>query len=290
MALEIHQATLGETRPSGVPIQPGDITIPEEVIKNLQLPETVTPQQITNYLSLQSTRLTSLQSTEPPYSLDAQIPPPDGMGLFSAESEVSDAEFAALEEFVQDMKNGQMGGASTSDDFDAFRNTMENILPELRKKVPPGAAFEEGETGAVGYWLNAQISSLSEERENEWAELLTKLRTDPKAGLDVYMLALGYYLTESLGKKLTRAFRMFNQSTTAHEELLAKLEFDKPGGLSAGEMFEAQTENQRYMIDTQMGMQTMQTLRQDLDRIQLQVQSITRSYHTTLTDMIKAMP
>ncbi len=285
MALEINQTSLGETRPSGTSIQPGDLNIPTEVLKSLQLPEHVTDQQVVSFLSLQSSRLISLQSTEPPYSLDAAVPPPPS-DLFqqSAENELPDVELQALEEFVADMKGGKMGAASTSDDYNNFRNTMENILPELRKKAPPRdlVGMEEG-GGAVAQWLNMQISALSEEREKEWATLLDKLRTDPKAGIDTYLLALGYYMTESKGAQLSKAFKMFHQSTALHEEKLASLQLDQ--GASAGDMFDAQTENQAYMIDTQMAMQTMQSLRQDMDKVQLQVQSTVRSVHQTLSDI-----
>ena len=52
MALEINQTSLGETRPSGTSIQPGDLNIPTEVLKSLQLPEHVTDQQVVSFLSL----------------------------------------------------------------------------------------------------------------------------------------------------------------------------------------------------------------------------------------------
>src|SRR3989338_500426 len=120
MALEIQSGNLDHLETPAASILPTDAgALSPELIKNLKLPEAIPLQQVMNFLSLQSSRLLSLQSSQPPYSPQAALPePPPLEAMYPQAATIGDMEAAELHE-------ARLALQTASDDAEAFNSTVD---------------------------------------------------------------------------------------------------------------------------------------------------------------------
>lgn len=281
MALEIQSGNLDHLETPAASILPTDAgVLSPELIKTLKLPEMVPLQQVMNFLSLQSSRLLSLQSSEPPYSTQAALPEPPSLEAMYPEANVmSDAEAARLHE-------ARLTLQTASDDAEAFKSTVDQVLADLRKRLPGegatpetgGAAWETG-TSALDLYMVGQIRHLTEEREQEYRETIARMLKDPNVKDVEVIVTMFQYMTEGITQGMAKALKMFGQSVEEHETVMAKLELGEGKELTPTDMLAANEEMRRYGGDNQMWMQTMQSLQSDLQRTESLSKSMLSSVH-----------
>jgi len=278
MALEIQSTSMGKagTRPAG--IAPADMTLPEEVLANLQLPEDITPQQVIDFLSLQSSRLQAIESSQRHYSDYALVPPPSQKGMKTADVEINEEQLQSIEELVQELASeGKMG--AQAGDTDAFRETSQKVLEELRKRQTTDV-FGDG-------LLDGMISQEADEIDRRYEELIQGLIANKNVDVATVLVAIGHYLSEKYGTKLQESVMQFHAGQEAYQKQLAAMDLGKPGGLSPTEMLQAQWLQGDKVVDNQMGMQQMQFFLQELQKSQTTVKSFLESEHRTRASIIQ---
>ncbi len=257
-------------------------------IKQL-LGKEVTAHEMLSYMSRQSSRLNELQVRTPVKAASGEMPPPPAE-LFEENDptmEVTSIEEQNLEAFSEHlMQVASEGGDSGSD----FINAADGILDKLREQFgdagPTGS--DDGTTGGIFDWMMVgEVSREAQEVDERWRDTINKLVSNKNVDAVTVLLALGEYMTDKYGHGLKEAFKLFHSRQEGHEKFVAGLDLQDGQPLDATQAFKAQQEQQAYMMDSQMGMQTIQTYRQQLDKAQNMVNSEVGAIHTGRQSIIR---
>jgi hypothetical protein len=250
----------------------------------------VTATDMLAYLSQQSVRLAELQQRPAIKTMSAEIPPPPAdeslWGDADPTMRVTDVEMETLEQYSQQLMGIAAEGGDASSDF---ISAADSVLDRLKQEYGDPQLGSDMSGGIWDWMMAGEVSREAQETEEKWRQLISSLLANPKAGVEEVLMALGEYLTEKYGKGLTEAFKTFHAKQVAYEENMAKLDLAE-GTPGAANMLKAQQEMQQYGMDTQMGMQTIQMFRQDIDRVQNYIKSTATAVHTTLSRMIQNIP
>lgn len=291
-AMEIGQTGIGkgEIRPSVVP---GELTLTEETLRRLELPSEVRPEQVINFLKQQSAKLNEIQYRPPLKAATADIPAPD-MAMQEATDTVplSDQEYEALQMFAQDVNRryheGGMGAQGTDGEGD-ITETMGSVIEYLRNKygeVDVGGSG--GQSGDIIDWfLMSEIGNEASETDEKWQEIMAQLTKGGNASPEAIIMAMAEYFTDKYGSVLRKAIRTFSDRVEAHEKFVADLGLTEGSTLSATELQQASAEQQANMMDSQMAMQTIQGLKQNIDKVQNLSKSELDAYHTGQREVIR---
>lgn len=291
-ALEIGQVGIekGKMRPASVP---GELTLTEETLRRLELPNEIRPEQVLNFLKQQSAKLNEIQYREPLKTASADIPPPPMAAAEEGDAApLTEHELEALQMFAQDVNrhygDGAMGAQGTDGEGD-MTETMGTLIEYLRAKYGEVETTNpEAQSGDIIDWfMMSEIDQQSSELDEKWQEIMAQLTKGGKASPEAIIMAMTEYFGEKYGSVLRKAIRTFSDRVETHQKFVADLGLSEGKTLSATELQQASAEQQANMMDSQMAMQTIQALKQQIDKVQNLSKSELDAYHTGQREVIR---
>jgi len=146
----------------------------------------------------------------------------------------------------------------------------------------------EAEGGNIMDWfISTEISKEASEIDEKWQATMQSIVKGGKADAVTILLLMGEYMTEKYGAGLKKAIRAFGDRVEGHEKFVAELNLGEGTELSATEMMQANQEQQANMMDSQMAVQTIQSIKQAIDKFQNLTKSQVDAVHSGLRDILR---
>jgi len=292
-AMEINQPQVGGSGVGGIASAPGELLLSDDTLKRLELPKEIQPNQILAFLKQQSRRLDDLQSRPAVKTASAAIPPPaEAFANIPDQVNMSPEELTALQELAAQTNQREAGGmGAQSEGADAappLEQTADSVLDQLRKKYGPVDVESDAVGGDIMDWfVSMEISKEASEVDEKWQATMQSIVKGGKVDAVTVLLLIGEYMTEKYGVGLKKSIRAFGDRVEAHEKFVAELNLGEGTELSATDMMKANQEQQAHMMDSQMAIQTIQSIKQAIDKFQNLTKSQVDAVHSGLKDILR---
>ncbi len=175
-------------------------------------------------------------------------------------------------------EDGTGGGAR-----DLLRDA-EKYVQEYLRAHPNEAGGGADDFTTADIWdqmFTMEVNEKKEENEAKYMRILASLK-DPES----IMMAIAYYYTDLYGQKLVKAMGVYKQGMDDQQQMVQKMVFD---GASTAQIARANAEMSRGQSFNSIAMQTIQSLRAQIDQVQNVARSVLdniQSYESQLINYI----
>jgi hypothetical protein len=177
---------------------------------------------------------------------------------------------------------------------DSTTERLREFREQLEQQFGPVPGSGDGEAEGMGGLdifstaLGMEITKEEQEIRKKWAEVIRKLVASGGCDATTLLMVMTESVTDIKGRQLAEALKMCSVRQEAHQKFLAESGFAEGGASKSGaELFQAQAEQQSFMMDTQMAIQAIQSIKKDIDSFQNLAKSSAGAIHMTLQSMIR---